>query len=61
MWTLADQTLSSRLLLGSAQYPSLQIMREAIIAADVGVITVSLKRESSQKKTVMIFGMLSKR
>jgi len=51
MWKLADQTLSSRLLLGSAQYPSLQLMCEAIVAADVGVITVSLKRESSKEKS----------
>ena len=33
MWQLADKTLSSRLLLGTAQYPSLEIMREAIVAS----------------------------
>lgn len=40
-----DQTLSSRLMLGTAQYPSPRILRDAIEASGTGVITVSLRRE----------------
>ncbi|TAK73256.1 MAG: thiazole synthase, partial [Gammaproteobacteria bacterium] len=50
MWKLADAILSSRLLLGTARYPSLQIMQEAIIASGTNVITVSLKRQSPREK-----------
>lgn len=45
MWHLAERTLSSRLLVGTALYPSLQSMRDAILASKAEVITVSLKRQ----------------
>src|ERR1700734_3745873 len=47
MWQLADKTLSSRLLLGTARYPSLENMREAIVASQTNVITVALRRHLS--------------
>ena len=37
--------LTNRLMLGTAQYPSPQILREAIAASGTEVITVSLRRE----------------
>lgn len=37
--------LSSRLMLGTAQYPSPAVLREAITASGAEVITVSLRRE----------------
>lgn len=37
--------LSSRLMLGTAQYPSPAVLREAIAASGAEVITVSLRRE----------------
>ncbi|MGO8800891.1 MAG: thiazole synthase [Roseiarcus sp.] len=40
--------LSSRLLLGTAQYPSPAILAEAVRAAAVDVVTVSLRRESGR-------------
>ncbi len=43
---LYDITLSSRLILGSAQYPSPHILSRAVRAAGVEVVTVSLRRES---------------
>lgn len=46
MWKLAGKTLKSRLLLGTAQYPSLQIMEDAIVASGTEVITVGLKRQT---------------
>lgn len=55
MWKLADKILSSRLLLGTAQYPSLEIMKKAIIAAEVDVITVSLRRQLAHKHDAETF------
>jgi thiazole synthase len=43
--------LESRLLLGTAQYPSPQILADAIRAADVDVVTVSLRREAARGKS----------
>lgn len=44
MWQLLDKTLQSRFILGTALYPSLEIMLQAIAAAKADLITVSLKR-----------------
>ncbi|MDP3197683.1 thiazole synthase [Tabrizicola sp.] len=44
---LFDIELTSRLLLGTAQYPSPQVLTEAISASGCGVITVSLRRETA--------------
>jgi len=41
------EPLASRLLLGTALYPSPEIMRRAVEAAAPAVLTVSLRRESS--------------
>jgi thiazole synthase len=43
-WTVAGVTLRSRFLLGSAGYPSPQVLREAIRASSTQVVTVGLKR-----------------
>jgi thiazole synthase len=42
--------ISSRLFLGTAQYPSPDILRQAIEAAKPGLLTVSLRRESAAGK-----------
>ncbi|WP_045835357.1 thiazole synthase [Hyphomicrobium sp. 99] len=39
-------TLSSRLLLGSAQYPSPKVLADAVRASGTEVVTVSLRREA---------------
>lgn len=39
--------LTSRLMLGTAQYPSPQVLRQAIAASGAEVITVSLRREGA--------------
>ena len=44
---LYDVELGSRLLLGTAQYPSPQVLTEAIAASGCGVVTVSLRREAA--------------
>ena len=43
-WQVGDVTLNSRFLLGTAGYPSPQVLFEAIVAAQTQVVTVGLKR-----------------
>jgi len=45
-WTLYEKTLTSRFLIGTALYPSPQIMRDAIQASGAEIVTVSLRRQS---------------
>src|SRR5690606_30453498 len=45
---LYGSTLASRLLLGTAQYPSPAVLAEAVRASGTAVVTVSLRRESAQ-------------
>jgi thiazole synthase len=48
---LYDVTIDSRLLLGTALYPSPAIMQDAIAASGSEVITVSLRRESGSQRS----------
>jgi thiazole synthase len=42
--------LASRLLLGTSQYPSPQVLADAVAASRAGVVTVSLRRESARER-----------
>lgn len=55
MWKLHDTILSSRLLLGTAQYPSLDILLQSIIQSKAEVITLSLKRQSPKENGGELF------
>ncbi|RIY03349.1 thiazole synthase [Aureimonas flava] len=44
---LYDRTFASRLMLGTALYPSPAVMRAAIAASGAEIVTVSLRRESA--------------
>ncbi|WP_196138718.1 thiazole synthase [Aliikangiella sp. G2MR2-5] len=46
MWQLADKEIESRLLIGTALYPSPEIMLESIKASGSQVVTVSLRRQN---------------
>lgn len=46
--TVYGTTLSSRLFLGTAQYPSPAVLAEAVRASGTEVVTVSLRREAAQ-------------
>lgn len=46
MWKLAGQLLTSRLLLGTASYPDLQTLQQAIVKSETQIVTVSLRRQS---------------
>jgi thiazole synthase len=43
-WQVGDAVLHSRFLLGTAGYPSPQVLHDAIVAAQAQVVTVGLKR-----------------
>ena len=43
-WRIGDVTLQSRFLLGTAQYPSPQMLQDAIEASGAQVLTLGLKR-----------------
>ncbi len=51
MLELYGQQFSSRLLLGTALYPSPAIMADAVTASKTEIVTVSLRRESAGGKT----------
>ena len=42
--------LASRLMLGTAQYPSPAVLAEAVRASGAGIVTVSLRRESAGER-----------
>ena len=44
-WRVGDVPLSSRFLLGTAGYPSPQVLGEAIAASGTQIVTVGLKRQ----------------
>src|SRR3546814_8001192 len=50
--------LTNRLMLGTAQYPSPAILSEAVKAAGVEVVTVSLRRESAERRDGQAFWAL---
>ncbi|APJ03994.1 thiazole synthase [Silvanigrella aquatica] len=55
MLNLYGKKFNSRFLLGTAKYPSLNILKEALIASQTEIITVSLRRLSPQKNEKNIF------
>ena len=59
-WTLYGQTYQSRLLIGSALYPSPSIMRDAIHESGAEIVTVSLRRQSPEQgggESFWVFGV----
>jgi thiazole synthase len=48
--SLSGAVIKSRLLIGTALYPSPEIMKEAILASAAEVVTVSLRRQSPRTK-----------
>ncbi len=59
-WTIGGRTLSSRLMIGSARYPSPARMADAVSASGAEVITVSLRRESAKDRAGQAFWDLVK-
>ena len=53
-----DVELSSRLLLGTSRYPSPAVLIDAVKAAGTEIVTVSLRRESSNERSGQAFWTL---
>lgn len=51
MLSFYGTNLASRLLLGTAQYPSPAVLAEAVKASKAGIVTVSLRRELARGRT----------
>lgn len=49
MWNLADKQINSRLFIGTALYPSPDIMQQSIRASGAEVVTVSLRRQNASE------------
>lgn len=60
MLTFYGQEVESRLLLGTAQYPSPQILLDAITQSNTDIITVSVRRESGSAQEGQQFWQLLK-
>jgi thiazole synthase len=58
MLTLYDARFASRLLLGTAQYPSPDTLKRAVEAARAEIVTVSVRRESARARTGQGFWQL---
>ena len=49
-WTVYGKTLSSRFFIGTALYPSPEVMQQSIKASAADVVTVSLRRQSPSQQ-----------
>jgi len=56
--TLYGVEVASRLLLGTAQYPSPQVLGDAVKASRAGIVTVSVRREQARGRTGQAFADL---
>lgn len=60
MLSIAGKTFTSRMLLGTAQYPSPQVLSDAIEASGAEIITVALRRQLNQKSNNHFFDIIKK-
>jgi thiazole synthase len=58
MLELYGERFGSRLLLGTAQYPSPEILRRAVVASGAAMVTASLRRESARERSGQQFWAL---
>ena len=59
--TLYDKTYHSRFMLGTALYPSPDIMAQSITASQTQIITASLRRENAAGSDGYVFGQMIKK
>ena len=60
-WQLVEKKIESRLLLGTARYPSLKILSDAITASRTEVITIALRRQAAHKENSLAFWEMIKK
>lgn len=58
-WTLAHMTLRSRLIVGTARYPSVQVMLDALEASGTELVTVALRRVSPGSDQENLYTLLT--
>ncbi len=61
VWQLGGVTLTSRLVVGTARYPSLQTMLEALEASGTQMVTVALRRVSVEAGPENLYAILRER
>ncbi len=54
-WKLGGEVFTSRMMLGTARYPSPRAMQDAVVRSGVQIITVSLRRENAREKSGQAF------
>src|SRR5262245_56404706 len=52
---IAGQTYRSRLILGTGKYKTLELMREALLAAEPAMVTVAIRRVDLSEKSARSF------
>ena len=57
-WQLAGKTFHSRLLLGTANYPSIKVLKECIEVSQTQIITFSIRRVNLQQKQATFLSLL---
>src|SRR5436190_6320000 len=60
-WQLAGLTLRSRLLVGTARYPSVQVMLDALASSGTELVTVALRRVSVDSAAENLYQLLAER
>ena len=59
-WNIAGKQVNSRLVIGSALYPSPQIMADSIKESGAEIVTVSLRRQAAGDKAGQDFWLIIK-
>jgi len=60
-WSLAGEELTSRLILGTARYPSRQVLLDALEASATQVVTVAIRRVGLDTGAQNLYGVLEER
>jgi len=60
-WRIAGQTLGSRLLLGSARYPSRQALLDSLAASGAEIVTVAIRRVGVGSSAENLYEVLRER
>jgi len=60
-WSLAGESFESRLLVGTARYPSRQVMLDALEESGAAIVTVAVRRVGMNGGTENLYDVLRKR
>jgi thiazole synthase len=60
-WSLGGQTCDSRLILGTARYPSRQVLLDALVASGTEIVTVAIRRVGLETGASNLYDVLRER